>query len=127
MSSFKLLLKPETEAVEKDRTEKISIKHQGAIKIVSVREICKICFEEGLSFIYAEEGRFLSDHSLNHYEKKLDEEGFFRTNRANLINLDFVTTIHKDFKGNYLIELKDGSKVEISRRKAQVLKKQLDF
>ncbi len=117
----------DSKTTDKDQSEKITLKVQGAIKVIPVREIQKICFEEGLSFLYTDEGRFLSDRSLNHYESKLEEMGFFRTNRANLINLDFVTTIHKAFKGNYLIELKDGSKVELSRRKAQVLKKQLDF
>jgi len=116
---------PESE--HQEQIEKISVKVQGSIKILPVNEIQKICFEEGLSFIYTGEGRFLSDHSLNYYETKFQEAGFFRSNRSNLINLDFVTTIHKAFKGNYLIELKDGSKVELSRRKAQALKKKLDF
>ncbi|MCG8334529.1 MAG: LytTR family transcriptional regulator DNA-binding domain-containing protein [Proteobacteria bacterium] len=110
-----------------EQIEKISLKIQGAIKIIPVKDIQKICFEEGLSFIYTKEGRFLSDRSLNHYESKLQEAGFFRSNRANLINLNYIATIHKAFKGNYLVELKDGSRVELSRRKAQVLKKQLEF
>lgn len=110
-----------------DATEKISVKVQGAIKIIAIADIRKICFEEGLSFIYTEKGRFLSDHTLNYYEKKLEEKGFFRSNRGHLVNLEYVTTIHKGFKGNYYIELTDGSKVELSRRKAQILKKTLDF
>lgn len=115
------------ESSSKETIEKLSVKLQGAIKIIPVQEIQKICFEEGLTFIYAKEGRFLADHSLNHYEEKLNETGFFRSNRANLINLDCVTTLHKAFKGDFYVELTDGSQVELSRRKAQILKKQLDF
>ncbi len=121
-----------SEPLVKEPIEKISLKVQGTIKIIPVCEIQKICFEEGLTFIYTKEGRFLSDHSLNYYEEKLTEgrskeTGLFRSNRASLINLDFVSTIHKAFKGNYYVELKDGTTVELSRRKAQLLKKQLDF
>ncbi|MCP4294357.1 MAG: response regulator transcription factor [Proteobacteria bacterium] len=107
--------------------DKITIKVQGAIKIVPVKEILKICFEEGLTFIYGTDGRFLADHTLNYYEERFQKSGFFRSNRANLINLEYINRIHKAFKGNYYLELKDGSQVELSRRKAQVLKKQLDF
>ncbi|MBU3915983.1 response regulator [bacterium] len=115
------------ESVEREPIEKISVKAHGAIKIIPVNEIQKICFEEGLTFIYTAEGRFMSDRTLNYYEEKFDELRFFRSNRANLVNLDQITTIHKAFKGSYFVELKDGSIVDLSRRKALILKKTLDF
>lgn len=115
------------EPQEKETTDKISLKVREAIKIIQVCDIQKICFEEGLSFIYTKEGRFLSDRSLNYYEEKFQNGGFFRSNRANLVNLEYVTTLHKGFKGSYLMELKDGSRVELSRRKALILKKTLAF
>ena len=111
----------------KKATEKISIKVHDAIKIISVRDILRVRFEEGLVFVYTEEGRFMSDRTVNYYEEKFADCGFFRSDRANLVNLDHVATIHKEFKGNYLIELKDGSRIGLSRRKAQSLKKTLDF
>lgn len=115
------------ETTESETTDKISVKVQGAIKIIPISDILKISFEEGLSFIYTKKDRFYSDQTLNYYEKKLEEKGFFRSNRGDLINLDYISTIHKAFKGNYYVELSDGSKVELSRRKAQALKKTLDF
>jgi len=111
----------------KNPSEKISVKVNGVIKIISVCDITKICFEEGLSFLYTPKDQFISDKSLNYYEKKLKGMNFFRTNRANLVNLDFVTTIHKAFKGAYFIEFQDGTRIDLSRRKAQILKKTLDF
>ncbi len=112
---------------EKEIIEKISVRIQGAIKIIPISEIHQICFEEGLSFIYTGEGRFMADRSLNYYEEKLNHLGFFRSNRANLVNLEFITTIHKGFKGNHYMELKDGSKIELSRRRVPILKKRFDF
>jgi DNA-binding LytR/AlgR family response regulator len=117
----------EPETVKKEQTEKISVKVRDTIKIIPVSDIRKICFEEGLSFIYTEEGRFLSDRSLNYYEEKFEGAGFFRSNRANLVNLSFLTTIHKGFKGAYIIELQDGTRVDLSRRKAIILRRTLDF
>jgi len=106
---------------------KITVKNGDSIKIIQIDHIQKICFEEGLSFIYTSEGRFLSDRSLNYYEEKFKDAGFFRSSRTNLVNLSQTTTIFKEFKGNYLMELKDGSRIEVSRRKALILKKTLDF
>lgn len=115
------------EQPDKDPAGKISVKVNGMIKIIPVGDISKICFEEGLSFVYTQKDQFISDRTLNYYEEKFKDMSFFRTNRANLVNLDYVTTIHKAFKGAYYIELKDGTRVELSRRKAQILKKTLDF
>ena len=115
------------ETPDREQTGKISVKVRDTIKIIQISDIRKICFEEGLSFIYTEEGRFFSDRSLNYYEDKFQNTGFFRSNRANLVNLTFVEAIHKGFKGAYIIELQDGSHVDLSRRKALILKKTLDF
>lgn len=111
--------------VEKKR--KISIKAGEAIKIFNAKEIQKICFEDGLSFVYTRKGRFLADKSLNHYEEKLGRDGFFRTNRASLVNLNHIVGLHKTFKGGFYVELADGSTVQLSRRKATALKKIIDF
>ena len=121
-----------TESTEKSKLEtetvdKISVKAHGAIKIIPISDIRHISFEEGLSFVHTTEDRYLADRSLNYYEEKLKLSGFFRSNRANLVNLEFVASIHKGFKGNYTMELKDGSRIELSRRKAPMLKKRLDF
>ena len=69
----------------------------------------------------------MTDRYLNYYEKKLVNSGFFKTNRANLVNLDYIESIHHMFKGRYLVELKDKSRVDLSRRKAVALKKKVDF
>jgi two-component system LytT family response regulator len=111
------------ETLEKETLEKITIKDRGSIKIIEISDISKISFEDGLTFIYSRNGRFLSDQTLNYYEDKLNSVGFFRSNRANLVNLDYMASLHKLFKGSHVIELKDGSRIELSRRKAQLLKK----
>jgi len=112
---------------DQDTVEKISVRVQGTIKIIPIAEVYRISFEEGLSFIYTGSGRFLADHSLNHYQERLQAAGFFRSHRAHLVNLAFVTAIHKGFKGDYVIELKNGSRVDLSRRKAPPLKKKFGF
>ena len=120
-------LEEEFRKSDESRVEHVTAKVKDAVKILPVSTIHKICFEEGLSFIYTEEGRFMSDKYLNYYEKKLSLSGFFRTNRSTLINLSYISSIHPMFHGKYLIELKDNTTVDLSRRKAKELKKIIDF
>ena len=107
--------------------ENISVKNQGRIKVIPIDEVYKITFEEGFSFIYTYEGRFLSDKYLNYYEELLKDRKFFRVSRSDLINTKYISIIHPMFKGSYVIELKNGAKIKLSRRRAGVLKKLIDF
>ena len=59
--------------------------------------------------------------------KNIEGNNFFRTSRTDIINLDKVAMIHKEFQGMYTIEMRGGVKVDLSRRKAGELKKIIDF
>ncbi len=56
--------------------------------------------------------------SLNSFEERLDSDHFFRANRKFIINLNWVSSIENWFNGGLRVELKEGEKVEISRRQA---------
>lgn len=56
--------------------------------------------------------------SLNNLEERLDEKTFFRANRKYIINLKWITRIESWFNGGLQVELREGEKVEISRRQA---------
>lgn len=64
------------------------------------------------------EERPLIHKSLNGLLQRLDEKYFFRANRQQIINLDWVEGIEQWFSGGLLITLKTGDKVELSRRQA---------
>lgn len=56
--------------------------------------------------------------SLNSFEGRLDPEHFFRANRKFIINLSWVSKIENWFNGGLQVELREGEKIEISRRQA---------
>jgi two-component system LytT family response regulator len=51
-------------------------------------------------------------------ERKLDPRHFFRANRTQIINLDWIDRIEPWFSGGMLVDLKGGSKIELSRHPA---------
>lgn len=56
--------------------------------------------------------------SLNNLEDRLDSKSFFRANRKYIINLKWISRIENWFNGGLQVELREGEKVEISRRQA---------
>ena len=68
--------------------------------------------------IYFETFKPLVLKSLNGLEERLDQRLFFRANRKYIINLKWVSHIENWFNGGLQVVLKDGEKVEISRRQA---------
>jgi len=105
----------------------ISVKINGVIKIIPTDDIVRISFEKDYCFIYTIEDKFISDKYLNYYERTLKQKSFFRTSRNHIVNLNYISVIHAMYGESYCIELKNNERVHLSRRKAHILKKLIDF
>lgn len=77
--------------------------------------------------VYFDTFRPLILRSLNSFEGRLDPEYFFRANRKYIINTKWISHIENWFNGGLLVELKEGEKVEISRRQAIRFKEYLSL
>ena len=60
-------------------------------------------------------------------EQRLDPNRFFRANRRQIINLDFIETVELGVNGRLHAQLRDGPEVEISRRQARLFKTKLSI
>ena len=100
-----------------DGMQKMAIPGIQDVRFVRVSEIIRIEGDSNYSFIYVEGGEKIhSSRTLGDYEELLTgHRNFFRVHKTHLVNLDFVTRLIKS-EGGYL-EMKDGSQVEISRRR----------
>jgi two-component system LytT family response regulator len=56
-------------------------------------------------------------------EQRLDPQLFFRANRGQIINLDFIETVEVGLGGRLHVQLRGGPEVEISRRQAQLFRR----
>ncbi len=75
---------------------------------------------------FRDQKAFLS-RSLSYVENKLSGLPFFRANRQQLINLDYVKGAEPAVGDGLEVTLKSGIKVEVSRRQAKELKERLEF
>jgi two-component system LytT family response regulator len=94
------------------------------VKLADVR-----LFESDGNYIkvYFEQNKPMIHKSLNALDKKLDDRAFFRASRKHIINLSWVESIESWFNGGLLVKLKNGDKVEVSRRQASRFKEMMSL
>jgi two-component system LytT family response regulator len=66
--------------------------------------------------------RPLLGRSLTALEGKLDPRRYFRANRGQVVNLDFVETVELGEGGRLHLQLRDGPEIEVSRRQARLFR-----
>jgi two-component system LytT family response regulator len=69
----------------------------------------------------------LLGRALAALERRLDPSRFFRANRRQIINLDFIESVELGVNGRLHAQLRDGPEVEISRRQARLFKTKLSI
>ncbi len=67
-------------------------------------------------------GRHMLHLSLSRLEERLEATRFVRVHRTHIVNLDHVRAFKRDASGNLEAELTDGSRVPVSRAKAQEIR-----
>ncbi len=77
--------------------------------------------------IYFGENKPLILRTLNYLDERLDDKTFFRANRKHIVNLKWIESIEPWLNGGLLVKLKDGQKVEVSRRQAIKFKDMLSL
>ena len=71
---------------------------------------------------HAEKARHVLHLSLSRLETRLDPRRFARVHRAHIVNLEQVRAFRPDAAGNLEAEMLDGSRVPVSRARAQEIR-----
>jgi two-component system LytT family response regulator len=114
----KLNVTPERKEKVLELGDKVFIKDGEKCWFIDINEICMFESDGNYVKVYFDKFRPLILRSLNSLEERLDPKLFFRANRKFIINLNWVNGVENWFNGGLQVSLKDGEKVEISRRQA---------
>jgi len=114
-----------TEKVIKSRDDQIFIRDGDNCHFVRLAEISLINVEGNYVRVFFRDTRALLCRTLNYVEERLDPSIFFRANRQQMVNMDFVARIEPWIGDGLMLSLKDGTQVEVSRRQARELKQRL--
>ena len=94
---------------------------------VRLAEISLFESEGNYTRLYFGVARPLIASSLAKIELRLDETRFFRVSRRHIVNLDFVQSAEILLHGGIGLLLRDGTRVEVSRRQAQQIRQKMSL
>ncbi len=110
-----------------EKLHRVVIKKSGKIHVISTRDINYLEAQDDYVMIYTNEGRFLKQQTMKYFEEHLDTQQFVRVHRSYIANITCIERIEPYEKSNFILILKDGNKVPVSRSGMQVLRENLDF
>ena len=97
------------------------------IRVLDVDEVDWIDTDSEEVFVHAGEEVYPTRRTLSELEARLDPARFFRAHRSAIVNLDRVQEIIPWFKGSHRLRLTTGAEVDLSRRRARVLRQLLGW
>jgi two-component system, LytTR family, response regulator len=111
-AKYKTLL----ENVSSPTAKKISVPIRGGMAFVNIEDIIRLEADGAYTIIVEKDGKqHTSTRYLKEYESLLDNNLFFRIHASHLINLEKVKALKRE--DGLFVEMADGSKLEISRRR----------
>ena len=102
--------------------ERLFIRDGARCWFVPLNEVCLIVAEGNYVRLHWREVRPLLGRPLSSLEERLDPQRFFRANRRQIINVEFIESVEPGTSGQLHVQLRGGPEVEISRRQARVFK-----
>lgn len=111
---FKLLI--EEIKKEKKFLDRIMVNIGSKYFFVNTNDIIHISAEEKYIEIHTDKGKYLIRETMNSVEESLDPQKFARIHRSFIVNIDQIKEMQPWSHGDYVVVLKNGEKIQMSRR-----------
>ena len=105
----------ETASQSPAQSQRIVVKNGSKIKIIPVHDVFYLEAADDYVKIHTQEGYFLKNKTMNHFEQVLDAQQFVRSHRSYIVNVQQITRIDPYEKDNHVAILRSGAKVPVSR------------
>ncbi|MBN2615366.1 MAG: response regulator transcription factor [Bacteroidales bacterium] len=105
--------------------ERIFVKTGSHIDVIPVPDIFYIQAQDDYVELHSPTGRFLKKETMASIEKQLPDGQFLRVHRSSIINTKQIDKLEKYGKESYVVILKDGTRVIVSKSRVKTLKEQL--
>ncbi|MGK9368473.1 LytR/AlgR family response regulator transcription factor [Melioribacter sp. Ez-97] len=102
---------------------RITIKSKNVIKLIDAGDIEYIESEGDYLNVFANGRKYLERGRLHIIEKKLDPSKFVRIHRSVIVNIDKIDKLVSGDHGDYLVYLKSGARLKMSRNYKDALTK----
>ena len=112
---------------QKELIDRIAVKTGTKIKIIYIEEVEYLESQDDYVMIYTAEGKFLKQKTMKFFESHLPSKFFIRIHRSYMIRIDFVAQIELYEKESFIIKLKNGKTLPISKSGYNRLRTTLNF
>jgi two-component system, LytTR family, response regulator len=93
--------------------------------LIDPRDVSRLRATDKYVVVRQGERDLLLEESLAELEEKLSPYGFCRVHRGEIVNLDHVRAVHRTLRG-LVLELADGARVPVSRRRSVEIMRRLE-
>jgi len=105
--------------------ERVFIRDGAECWLVRLDDVCLLASDGNYVRVHFSGRAPMLARSLVSLEPRLDPRRFFRTNRHQIIHLDFVESIEVGVGGRLHVRLRGGPEVELSRRQARLFQERM--
>ncbi|MDX5477058.1 MAG: LytTR family transcriptional regulator, partial [Cyclobacteriaceae bacterium] len=105
----------EEENQHPESANRIVVKVKNEIKIIPLEEVKFMEANDDYVNIYTAEGKFIKNKTLSFFEKTLDPLQFVRVHRSYLVKVSEISKIEPYEKDSYVLKLRDGQSVPVSK------------
>lgn len=110
-----------------DVIERIAVKTGTKIRIIYVDEVQYFESQDDYVMIYTSDGKYLKQKTMKFFESNLPDQSFIRVHRSYIVRIDFVDQIELYEKDSYMIKLKNGQSIPVSKSGYNRLRSSLKF
>jgi two-component system LytT family response regulator len=106
----------------KEYLSRFVVKTRGRVLLIKIDDVDSL--EASGNYVELRSGKqsYLVRETLNDVERKLDPQRFARVHRSTIVNVDRIQELQPWSHGDFIVVLKDGAKLRLSRRYRQNLK-----
>ena len=107
--------------------DRIAVKTGTKIKIIFIEDIEYLESQDDYVMIYTVDGKYLKQKTMKYFENNLPNQSFIRVHRSYMVRIDFVEQIELYEKDSYVIKLKNGQTIPVSKSGYNRLRSSLNF
>lgn len=107
--------------------DRIAVKTGSKIKIIYIEDVEYLESQDDYVMIYTGDGKYLKQKTMKFFENHLPKQSFVRIHRSYMVRIDFVEQIELYEKEGYIIKLKNGKTIPVSKSGYNRLRATLNF
>ena len=101
---------------------RILVKSGGRMIVLREDEISWIAAADYCVMIHAADAKYIHRESMEALSRRLDPAKFARIHRSTIVNLDRVREVRPSMNGDFIVVLRDGTKLRLSRSRRHLLR-----